>query len=93
MVRSPLSSLTKSELRTRLSKGETFVDIGLSYGVTRQAVFQKAQALGLSGMQSKLLDERNQKIVNLRNRKASIKEIARKFALSTTQVYYILRNL
>jgi hypothetical protein len=89
--KSPLSSLTKTELRIRLTQGDTYVDVGRDYGVSRQAVYQKAQALGLSHLQSNLLEKRNQKIVNLRNRKVSVNEISRKFSLSTAQVYLILR--
>ena len=86
-----LRSLTKTELRTRIRNGETYVDIGLSYGVSRQAVFQRAQAFGLAEIKSNLLEKRNQKIVKLR-KKNPVMKIAQLFDLSTAQVYFILRN-
>lgn len=92
MVKSPLSPLTKTKLRNWILKGETYSDIGKRYGVTRQAVFQRALSFGLKGIRSNILDRRNNKIIKMHNRKVPVKEIAEKFNLSPVQVYLIIRK-
>lgn len=91
-MKTPMT-LTKARLQKLVDKGMTDEKIGEPYGITRQAVFQKRQKFGIVARTEKN-KERNKEMRKLHKKGKGMTgmAIAKKFNMSTSQVYRIINE-
>ncbi|MDG5815496.1 helix-turn-helix domain-containing protein [Chitinispirillales bacterium ANBcel5] len=83
--------VTKTELLRLQKKFKTDARIGDEFGITRQAIHQLRKKYGIPSRTSGN-PERNQQILTMRDKGASVEAIARKFKLSIPQTYRIIKE-
>lgn len=88
-----LKDVTKKQLIEYLSKDNlTDVDIGLMHGMaSRQAVYQLRKKYGIKTSRGSRLFGRNARIRKMRKDNVPVREIAKAFGLSQTQIYRVAR--
>lgn len=86
-----MARIGKEQLIKLQQKYKTDEAIARLYGLTRQAIAQQRKRYGI-GVSEEKHSERDQKIIDLRNKGISVMGIAAKFRLSTTHIYRILNN-
>jgi len=86
-----MAIVSKSELIKLQKQLGTDEAIGKKFKVTRQAIHQLRKKYGV---QSRLIDniERNEKLLALYNKGTPVASIAKKFKLSVSQTYIIIKS-
>ncbi|MFP4162657.1 MAG: hypothetical protein ACLFQB_08475 [Chitinispirillaceae bacterium] len=86
-----MAKISKNQLEKLQKKYLTDEAIGKLFGITRQAVHQLRMKHGISAVKDKN-EERNMDILNLYNEGVAGTKIARRYRLSISQTYRIIKE-
>jgi hypothetical protein len=86
-----MATINKNQLLKLQKSLITDEAIGKKFGVTRQAIHQPRQKYGIPAIEGKN-DDRNAKVLSMRQKGIPMVEIAKKMDLSISQTYRIART-